>query len=68
MVVAWVVLQAWAVAVAWVAVAWVVVAWVVVGVAWVALLGWVEAWVVVWVVSKADALTTSRFQFELQLL
>ncbi len=65
--VAWVVLQAWAVVVAWVAVAWVVVAWVVVGVAWVALLEWVEAGAVVWVV-RVDAKTTSRFQFRLQLL
>jgi len=43
MVVAWVVLQAWAVA-------WVVVAWA-------ALLEWVEAWAVVWVVSRVDAIT-----------
>ncbi len=46
--VAWVVLQAWAVVVAWVAVAWVV------------LLEWVEAGAVVWVV-RVDAKTTSRF-------
>jgi len=47
-VVAWVVLQAWAVA-------WVVVAWA-------ALLEWVEAWAVVWVVSRVDAITTFRLQ------
>ncbi len=62
MVVAWVVLQAWAV------VAWVAVAWVVVGVAWVAPLEWVEAWAVVWVVSRVDAITTSRIRLRLQLL
>ena len=37
-------------------VAWVVVAWVV-----------LQAWAVVWVVSRADAVTTTRFQLKLQL-
>ena len=65
--------------VAWVVVAWVVlqggggvgagggVAGVGGGVAGVALLEWVEAWAVVWVVSRADAVTTTRFQLKLQL-
>jgi len=61
-VVAWVVLQAWVVVAAWAAVAWVVA-----GVAGGALLEWVEAWAVVWVVSRADAVTTTRFQLKLQL-